>query len=171
MRIILITLGIILGISAGGIILVSIRRLNEIIRLFFTRILLVMAFCVCFGGLPLAEAGIEIVRHEISKDKDGKLKKGIIGVNYTDPVTGRVSYRERVFTVGVGGDFPAIPTKVEFRSKIKEWLTTIPPVNADGKQDKSVLQSMKDETAAFVESFSALKESDAGSLLKTTIQE
>lgn len=109
--------------------------------------------------------GIEIVRHEISKDATGKIVKGIIGVNYTNPTTGRTSYRDRVFTIGAGGDFQTVPSKVEFAAKIKEWLTTTLV------QGKTILQGMKDQTNVQYEAFTALKETDTGSLLKTAIPE
>lgn len=85
MRIMLITLGIVLGISAGGIILVSIRRLNEVIREFFTRIVLIVAFCLCLSGLCFAQTivkeGIpEIVTAIVDPDLklDGTREKTVV---------------------------------------------------------------------------------------------
>lgn len=129
------------------------------------RLILSVFFFIWFSVLSLAEADIKIVRHEISKDALGKLQKAIIGIEYTNPITKKTFYVDRVFTIGVNGDFQTIPTKLEFRAKIKEWITAVP------EKGLSVLQNAKNQTDVIPESFIELKEGDAQGFIGETINE
>lgn len=111
--------------------------------------------------------GIVINRHEVSKDKNKRATKMIIGVEYSNPINGKVTYVERLFTIGIAGDFLSVPTVLGVQTKIKEWLESAPP-QKDGTQGKSVLQTMKDQTDMYIGTSPVI---DIDSLVGTTIEE
>lgn len=120
---------------------------------------------------------IKITRHEIVKDRTGKIVRLIVGFTFTD-INGNAEYRDRIFTIGSPeSDFQALPTKIEFRAKVEEWIMNVPitqKVQPDGSviavQGKSLLQTMK-ESVQNRETVVSLKAGQAGSLVGETIQE
>ncbi|MFQ5834306.1 MAG: hypothetical protein ACE5HR_00070 [bacterium] len=110
---------------------------------------------------------IKVTRHEITKDKNNNIIRGVIGITYIDTVTGKSAYRDRVWTVGSpDSDFPTVPTKAEFRAAVKSWLTAIP------KDGQSILQSIKASIRKEVEeSITVFKPGDPGSMVNEEIQE
>lgn len=117
---------------------------------------------------------LTVSRHEIVKDGTGKPIRYIIGVTYTDDITGRQVYRDTVFSAN---EFTPTPTKAEIVAKVNEWLNKVPeftyqrpgePVQVT--KGKSILQITKEE-AQKIETMVSMKKGEPGSLIDEIIPE